>query len=204
MLGFTDITDITEQFQNPSNAQCTGAGAFKTGFDGYMQNCLQSGDINMLKNVFDSLHVDTSDARQNAGLTNKEILDNSYNEAIMLGDNMASLGNTTSNVDNQLQSLESEKRALTVELRDLTQKTESADRTFLDTLIESGPPQYETFPSLQDISLATFWLGWFIVGIVLVLGKLFGADGSLRSVLIVFMLYVLVSILVYGLLKKVA
>jgi hypothetical protein len=200
MLGFTEIT---ENFQNPSNAQCTGAGAFKTGFDGYMQNCLQTGDINMLKNVFDSLHLDTSDARQNAGLTNKEILDNSYNEAIMLGDNMASLGSTTSNVDSQLQSLENEKRSLTAELRDLTQKTESADRTFLDTLIENEP-KYETIASLQDVSLATFWLGWFIVGIVLVLGKLFGTDGSLKSVLIVFMLYVLVSILVYGLLKKVA
>ncbi len=103
-----------------------------------------------------------------------------------------------------MKKLQEEKERLSRELRDLTQQAQSADRTFLDTLIEKGEPKYETFPSLQDASLAIFWIGWLVVGIVLVLGKFRGPEGSVRTGMIVFMLFVLVSVLVYGLLKKAA
>lgn len=195
---------MLENFQSQTNAQCTGAGAYKTGFDSYIQSCLSSGDMNALKNVFNGLNLDSTDKRNQGDTTNKEILDGSYNEAITLGDNLSNMAGSTKSSDSQIKSLLTEKERLQKELRDITQEAQSADRTFLDTLIEKDEPKYETFPSLQDASLAIFWIGWLTVGIVLVLGKFMGSDGSMRSGMIVFMLFILVTVLVYGLLKKVA
>lgn len=195
---------MLENFVDQSNAQCTGAGTFKTGFDGYIASCVQSGDINALKNLFNGLNLQTSDRRNSNDTTNKEVLDASYTEAIALGDRLNDMVGNTTGTDAQMKRLRDEKERLAKELRDLTQEAQSADRTFLDTLIEKDEPKYETFPSLQDASLAIFWIGWLVVGIVLVLGKFRGVDGSTRTGMIVFMLFILVTILVYGLLKKVA
>lgn len=195
---------LLENFTGQSDAQCTGAGAYKTGFDGYVQSCITTGDITALKNLFNGLNLQTSDKRNQNDTTNKEVLDSAYTEAIALGDRLNDIaGNTTGN-DAQMKKLQEEKERLSRELRNLTQEAQSADRTFLDTLIEKDEPKYETFPSLQDASLAIFWIGWLVVGIVLVLGKFLGPEGSVRTGMIVFMLFILVSVLVYGLLKKVA
>lgn len=195
---------MLENFESQPDAQCTGAGAYKTGFDSYIQSCLNTGDITALKNLFDGLNLDSSDKRSERDTTNKEILDGAYDEAITLGNTLNDSTGNNAISEAQLKKLQDEKSRLTKELRDLTQEAQSADRTFLDTLIEKEEPKYETFPSLQDASLAIFWIGWLVVGIVLVLGKFKGPEGSFRTGLIVFMLFVLVTVLVYGLLKKVA
>lgn len=199
MFGF--IENFTD---SQTNAQCTGAGTFKTGFDGYINNCLKTQDIQSLKNLFDGLNLYSSDKRNELDLTNKEILDNSYTEAIKLGDTLYDIGYGKAGSSSQRQLLVKEKQELAATFQTLNQQAQSADRTFLDTLIEKEQPQYETFPSLQDASLAIFWIGWLIMGVVLVLGKFIGIDGSTRTGVIVFVLYILVSVLVYGILKKVA
>lgn len=180
-------------------ADCVpGSGAYSAGFDSYVRKCISNNDLSRLNNLF-SIDEYRQTFDKLSGISDDLIISNKGLQSQMVASNM-----TTSALDKRLGEIQGEKEKLTAQLNETHEKTDAADRSFLDSITTQNTPQNDRFPTLQDIALAFFFFGWFVLGIVLIYIRAVGATGSLKSAALSAVLFVLVTMVLYALLKIVA
>ncbi len=113
-----------------------------------------------------------------------------------------SSGNDSTTVSNTKTELQKQKLALEKELKAYQEKSQVEDREFLDNLMHNGPPQDESFPTLQDVGLGIFLIGWFLVGLLLIYVQKMNVGW--KGAFMVLLFYAVASILVYGILQYLA
>jgi hypothetical protein len=178
-----------------TNAQCVpGTGALSKDFNKYISECGTPNDTSRTNNLFTQDNFTESITTVQALATD-----------LILSNTNASTLQTNSSTDqtNRIKSLTSQQTKLQDELDHLTRETQAAERGFLD-IVTTETPTSKNYPTLQDISLGIFLLGWLILGLSLVFVKMFGPQGNIRGGLIVLVLFFFISMVVYSIMKQVA
>ena len=130
-----------------------------------------------------------------------------YDNLIISGDSQNSLsnltGNTSSSVNGQITSLTKKREELMYQVKKTQNEAQSHDRMFLDDIMHKKEKK-ELYPTLQDFALGLFVFGWVLISCVLIFIRATSPGGGLIAGIITFILLLIVSILVYGLLLYVA
>lgn len=184
---------------NTTNAQCLGSSQLARSFTQYVQQCRTStGDVSRTNNMFPVAR---------AFKNNFTDLRSQFDDMITTGNSMSALANlsgaTVSGADQQIRQLEEKKGSLLSEINKQRRISESADRTFLEDIM-NGTPQQQTAPTLQDVTLLLFWFGWLTLTILLVYIRWASPGGGWKSGLFTLALLAFVTICVYALLIRVA
>lgn len=184
---------------NQANAICLSNSQETQTFNDYMSRCRTLADTSRANNFFTASIVNFKEVFQSlrAQADNFMIAGDAQHSLLSLS------GNSAGQVDSQLQSLEARKEALKTELKELSSKSEASDRMFLDAVMH-GQPQKEMYPTLQDMALGLFAIGWVIFCIVLVMVRWGSPGGTWRAGVFTFALLVVTTFLVYSLLYNVA
>lgn len=172
-------------------------GALNTGLANFNTACASGNDngrqTNFLNNFTDEFTSQKDSLNSN--------YDNLKQTANALND--YSGGRTFSqDITARRNELTKQKQTLQKELQTYQEKSQVEDRDFLDSIMHNGPPQDEAFPTLQDVGIGIFLIGWILVGILLIyIQKInVGWKGSFM----VFLLYTVATILVYGIIQYLA
>jgi hypothetical protein len=184
---------------NTTNAQCLGSSQLAQSFTQYVQQCRTStGDVSRTNNMFPVAR---------AFKNNFTDLRSQFDDMLTTGNSMSALANlsgaTVSGADQQIRQLEEKKGGLLSEINKQRRISESADRTFLEDIM-NGTPQQQTAPTLQDVTLLLFWFGWLTLTILLVYVRWASPGGGWKSGLFTLALLAFVTICVYALLIRVA
>ncbi len=185
--------------QNITNAQCLQNGTLATSFKQYVQQCrTSSGDVSRTNNMFPVAR---------AFKNNFTDLRSQFDDMLTTGNSMNALANlsgaTVSGADQQIRQLQEKKGNLLSEINKQRRISESADRTFLEDIM-NGAPQQQTAPTLQDVTLLLFWFGWLTLTILLVYVRWASPGGGWKSGVFTLALMAFVTICVYALLIRVA
>ena len=178
-----------------TNAQCLpGSGTLAQNFNSYIAQCGTPSDAIRTNNLF------TQDDFTGSIDTAKALVTD-----LMLSNQNASTLQTSSSSDQttRITSLKNQQEKLQTQLDDLTRQTQAAERGFLD-IVTTEKSTSKNYPTLQDISLGIFLLGWLILGLSVVFIKMFGPQGNIRSGLLVLVLFFFITMVVYTIMKQVA
>ena len=130
-----------------------------------------------------------------------------FDDMLTTGNSMSALANlsgaTVSGADQQIRQLQEKKDGVLSQINKQRRISESADRTFLEDVM-NGAPQQQTAPTLQDITLLLFWFGWLTLMILLVYVRWASPGGGWKSGVFTLALMAFVTICVYALLIRVA
>ena len=174
-----------------------GTGQYNINFREYIRQCTSLNDESRLNNLVDTAVY--SDTIQN--------LRDVTNDLIISVDNIqnmhAKTGTTVSQLDREINSLMQTVDTLNSKKKTIETETQANDRSFLDHVI-SDVPTNESFPTLQDISIALFLFGWLVLGLSLLTIRTIGPSGSFRGGALVLLLFLFVTFLLYAILKVVA
>jgi len=175
-------------------ADCLPSGAFYQGHQNYVTKCASDNDESRINNLFDTAAFDNM-IQQSKGIATDLVLSLKGLETTLAASKM-----TTSQLNDRVAELNKQKNDLTAQKNDIVRETENADKTFLD-IITTEQPEAEHFPSLQDIALGLFVLGWIILGFTLVYIKTAGPNGNITTGAVVLLLFIFISVVVYSLMK---
>lgn len=100
--------------------------------------------------------------------------------------------------------LEKEKARLEAQKKALEEEVEATERNFLDSIYNKEEPGKNDMLTLQDVALAVFALGWLLMGLTLIYLRAVGPTGSFRGAMIVLVVFLFVTILMYGILQQLA
>jgi len=178
-----------------TNVQCLpGSGTLAKNFDTYVNQCATNNDTSRTNNLFTQNDFTGSIDTAKAIVT----------DLILSNTNASTLQkSSSSDQTSRIASLTQQKTKLQKDLDNLTRETQVSERGFLD-IVTSETPTSKNYPTLQDISLGIFLLGWLILGLSLVFVKMFGPNGNIRGGLIVLVLFFFISVVVYSIMKQVA
>ena len=183
---------------NTTDAQCLKSSSLGQSFDRYITSCRTNADTVMAKNMFPDAAVFKN---------NFQKLRAQFDDMLTTGDSMNALANlsgaTVSGADQQIKQLQDKKDGVQREIGKYRRISESADRTFMDDVM-NGAPQEELAPTLQDIALLLFWFGWLTMAIIIVLVRWMSPGGGWRSGIFTLALILLVTLCVYALVVQVA
>ena len=183
---------------NTTNAQCLQSSSLGQSFTNYITQCRTSSDTTMAKHMFPDAEAFKS-VFQN--------FRSQFDDMIHTGDAMSALANlsgaTVSGADQQIQQLDEKKSSIRSEIAKYRRISESADRSFMDTIVE-GQPQEQLAPTLQDITLLVFWFGWLVMTVLLVWVRWASPGGGWQSGLFTLALLLVATLCVYALLVNIA
>jgi len=183
---------------NTTNAQCLQSSSLVQSFTEYITQCRTSSDTTMAKHMFPDAEAFKS-VFQN--------FRSQFDDMIHTGDAMSALANlsgaTVSGADQQIQQLDEKKSSIRSEIAKYRRISESADRSFMDTIVE-GQPQEQLAPTLQDITLLVFWFGWLVMTVLLVWVRWASPGGGWQSGLFTLTLLLVATLCVYALLVNIA
>jgi hypothetical protein len=134
-------------------------------------------------------------------------LRNSYTDNITKGDKLNDANNALSaanqNATKQMDALVTQENALQAEIASKKQKLNALNKGFLEN-IYGGNPEAGPVPTIQDLSLLIFWLGWLSLIITVFTVRILspGADWKMGALL--FALILFATVLVYALLRQFA
>jgi hypothetical protein len=183
---------------NTTNATCLTGSALSQSFTQYVNNCRKGGNQTRVNNFFPVAQDFQS---------NFQKLRSQFDDMIMTGDSMSALANlsgaTVSGADQQIRQLEEKKNSVRSEIDKYRRISESADRSFMDTIME-GQPKEQLAPTLQDITLLLFWFGWLVLSVLLVWIRWKSPGGGFTSGLFTLTLLLVATLCVYALLVNIA
>lgn len=190
--------DDSQMATNTQNAQCLQSSALGQSFNQYVSQCRTNPDTTMARNMFPDANAFKNVFQQ---------LRSQFDDMLMTGNSMSALvnlsGATVSGADQQIRQLQEKKDTVRSEISKQRRISESADRTFLEDVM-NGAPQEQTAPTLQDVTLLLFWFGWLTMSVVLVYIRWASPGGGWRSGTFTLALIGFVTICVYALLLRVA
>lgn len=184
---------------NTTNAICTSGQQEGSVFNTYISQCRTQTDTNRAQQFFTS---------SKEKLVNSfEELNAQFNELITAGNSMNDLMGSTigtaQDLNKRINELTKKRDILQSEIKHYRGLSESSDKSFLEDIMHRKPKE-ELAPSLQDATLLLFSFGWLVLMFTLVYIRIFSPEGSLRAGGFTFVLLLLVTILVYGLIKNLA
>ena len=183
---------------NTTNAQCLRSAGLGQSFDQYITNCRTNDDTMMARRLFPDSAVFKNTFQQ---------LRAQFDDVLTTGDSIKTLANlsgaTVSGADQQIQQLQEKKNGLTAEIGKYRRISESADRSFMDEVM-NGTPKEQLTPTLQDVTLLLFWFGWLTMIITLVFVRWSSPGGGWKSGVFTLALVLLVTLCVYALIAKIA
>jgi hypothetical protein len=188
---------FSEGFEGPTDARCLNPGA--TDFNTYVSVCRTSSDIARANTFFSNSTQVYKDTFQK--------LRAQFDDLLVTGDasnTMAELaGSTTTQTNTELNSLSKKKDVLMAEIDGYRRQAESADKSFLEDVLH-GTPKEELVPTLQDATLLLFWAGYLILAVTLVLVRFGSPGGGWRAGLVALVIMLLVTLVLFALLRQVA
>ncbi len=134
-------------------------------------------------------------------------LRNSYTDNISKGDKLNDANNALSaanqNATKQMDALVTQENVLKAEIASKKQKLNALNKGFLEN-IYGGNPEAGAVPTIQDLALLIFWLGWLSLIITVFTVRILspGADWKMGALL--FALILFATVLVYALLRQFA
>ncbi len=183
---------------NTTNAQCLRSAGLGQSFDQYVNNCRTNADTMMARRIF-----------PNSGIFKDtfQYLRAQFDDILTTGDSMNALmnlsGSTVSGTDQQIRQLQEKKNSLTAEISKYRRISESADRSFIDDVM-NGAPKEQLTPTLQDVTLLLFWFGWLTMIITIVFVRWASPGGGWKSGIFTLALVLLVTLCVYAVVVKIA
>ncbi len=181
-----------------TNAQCLRSAGLGQSFDQYITNCRPNADTMMARRLFPNSGVfkDTF-----------QYLRAQFDDILTTGDSMNALlnlsGATVSGADQQIRQLQDKKSSLQSEIGKYRRISESADRSFMDEVM-NGTPKEQLTPTLQDVTLLLFWFGWLTMIITIVFVRWASPGGGWKSGVFTLALVLIVTLCVYALIAKIA
>lgn len=183
---------------NTTNAQCLRSAGLGQSFDQYITNCRTNADTMMARRLFPESSVFKNTFQQ---------LRAQFDDVLTTGESMNALvnlsGATVSGADQQIRQLQEKKNSITAEIAKYRRISESADRSFMDEVM-NGAPKEQLAPTLQDITLLLFWFGWLTLIITIVFVRWASPGGGWKSGVFTLVLVLLVTMCVYALIVKIA
>jgi hypothetical protein len=187
---------------NKNNATClpgTGVGStsLNQSFQEFLKTCASPEDMSRMENLitFQSIKEIFEQERSNAddlirSLQNLRTLKNTAKLKI------EELATKHSGIDNDIEVLK-EKIAFT------EQQVDAANEQFMETITEA-PTKSHSLANFQDLALGVFFTSLFILTILFTIVQWMRPDGGFMTALMTFGGMVLLSLIVYALLKEVA
>lgn len=176
--------------------------------------CVHDGALNTALPNFNSVCASNDDnARQNNFLSNftndfngqKSSLNDNYTNLVTTANSLNDFSggrSLTEDITKRKNELTKQKQTLQKELQTYQDKAQVEDRDFLDSIMHNGPPQEEAFPTLQDVGIGIFLLGWLLVGLLLIYIQKMNVGW--KGAFMVSLLYFVATILVYGIIQYLA
>ena len=181
------------------DAICLANTSQTTDFGNYINTCRKAMDTSRANNFFSRSSSDFKALFQQ--------LRAQYDDLIVMGDSQNSLaslsGNNQQGVSDQIKSLTKKKEELTYEVKRLQSEAQSSDKMFLDDIMHRQEKQ-ELYPSIQDFALGLFVFGWIVMSCVLIYVRGTSSGGGVLPGFITFLLLLIVSMCLYGILSYVA
>jgi hypothetical protein len=128
-----------------------------------------------------------------------------FDDLLRAADRIADSASSASmqGVNDQMKAYSAKQSTLKQELEHYRRLSDSAEKSFLED-IYNGTPKAELAPTLQDVALLVFAVGWLFISIVLIAVRWASPGGGMLAGVFTLLLLLLVTICVYGLLKQVA
>jgi hypothetical protein len=185
--------------KNQGDSICLANTTQTADFGAYINTCRKALDTSRVNNFF------SKTSSEFKGLFQQ--LRAQYDNLIVMGDSQNSLaslsGNNQQGVSDQIKSLTKKKEELTYEVKKLQSQAQSSDKMFLDDIMHRQEKQ-EVFPSIQDFALGLFVFGWIMMSFVLIYVRGTSPGGGILPGFITFLLLLIVSMCLYGILSYVA
>ncbi len=183
---------------NTTDAQCLRSAGLGQSFDQYINNCRTNPDTMMARRLFPDSTVFKNTFQELRG---------QFDDILTTGNSMNALvnlsGATVSGADKQIQQLQEKKNSVQAEIGKYRRISESADRSFMEDVM-NGTPKEQLTPTLQDVTLLLFWFGWLTMIITIVFVRWASPGGGWKSGVFTLALVLLVTLCVYALIVKIA
>lgn len=182
---------------NERDAICLSGTEDSSKFQSYVQRCRTTDDTRVAMNFLTETLEKYMKVFQNYR--------DQFNNLLISADALAvnTSAGTTQKLEDQKKALFSRRDKLKEEISHYRRISESAEKTFLEDIYR-GTPQKEEIPTLQDVALFTFWLGWLLMGLVLVAVRWGSPGGTFLSAVFALIILALTTVCVYALLRQVA
>lgn len=179
------------------DATCLSGTEDSTKFQSYVRRCRTTEDTRIALNFM----TDTLEKYMKVFQNYRD----QFNNLIISADAIAVNTNseTTKKLEDQKKALFNRRDKLKEEIAQYRRLSESAEKSFLEDIYR-GTPQKEEIPTLQDVALFTFWLGWLIMGLILVAVRWGSPGGTFMSAVFALLILALTTVCIYALLKQVA
>lgn len=158
------------------------------------------------KTRVDQFFIESSDPTNSPANQFKQIfaqLRAQADDLLRMGDAQASVanlaGNSLGGIAKEYKQLEKRKATLIADVEANQRQSEAANKSFLEDIMHTTPTG-EPFPSLQDVALYIFAIGWGLLVFVLVAVRTFSPTGTWRAGLVTFVFLVVVTGTLYSIL----
>jgi hypothetical protein len=182
---------------NERDATCLGGTEDSSRFQSYVSRCRTTDDTRVAMNFLTQTLEKYKAVFQNYR--------DQFNNLMISADALASNTNaqTRQQLEDQKNALFKRRDTLKQEISNYRRISDSAEKAFLEDIYH-GTPQKEESPTLQDVALFSFWLGWLVMGLVLVAVRWGSPGGNFMSAVFALLILALTTVCVYALLKQVA
>jgi hypothetical protein len=180
-----------------TNSQCTANGAFQTGFSQFITNCASPADDSAMNNIIKPSDITEIITREKA--IEQDLLTSltGIRDLRSLGGvNGADLVGKVTDLNSQIEKLEKEKS-------DNESKTDVQNQIFLQTVTDA-PKKSTSLANLNDVALGIFFGSIFIFTIIINIVQATKVNGSITMGLYTLIGMIVVTIIVYALVKQVA
>lgn len=180
-----------------TNSQCTASGAFQQGFSQFISACASTADQTAMNNVISSSDINDIITHERAiqqdlltSLTGLRDLKN------LGGANAVGQVASAANIEEQIANINQK-------IQDNDNQIEIQNQIFLQS-ITKAPKNTSRLANLNDISLGIFFGSIFILIILLTVIQGTKVNGSLKMAIFTLLGGIVITIIIYALVKEVA
>jgi len=180
-----------------TNSQCTANGAFQTGFSQFITTCTSPADQSTMNNIIkssDIINIITHEKAMQDDLITS--LSGIRDLRSLGGVNSADLVGKVTELNSQIAKLEQQKA-------DNESQTDVQNQIFLQTITDA-PKKTSRLANLNDVALGVFFGSIFIFTIIITIVQATKVGGSLTIAFYTFIGMIVMTIIVYALVKEVA
>ena len=180
-----------------SKAECTASGSFRTNFDNFINQCASQSDTSSINNIINP--SDITELIENE----KSIEDDLLTSLQGIKDLRTQGGVSTGNLRNQITSLQSRIESIKAQIKENEDKAEVQNQIFLQS-VSSSPKKTSKLGNLNDLALGIFFTSIFIFIITITIVQITKINGSLTYGLYTFISMIIITLVIYALIKEVA
>lgn len=180
-----------------TNSQCTANGAFQQGFSQFITTCASPTDQSAMNNIIkpaDIIDIITHEKSMQQDLQTS--LTGIRDLRSIGGVNSGDLLGKVNDLNSQIKKMEQEKI-------DNENQTDVQNQIFLQTVTDA-PKKTSSLANLNDVTLGVFFGSIFIFTIIITIVQATKVNGSLKLALYTLIGMIIMTIIVYALVKELA